>query len=178
MEDTYFNILPKELLHLISCNYLEMKDISNLLGYDFHKYNLLLFNSIIRRDFGKDILTDLIDIKNLELNIMYYDEFVHFFKSFIKNLNDMMTRKTYPCILFDKLKDVINIHTLEKIGISIPETLYCTGMVLKNCSFLYYFDSETLGIFYGDALFIKDVNINNFTNLIFFLSKDSIFKIY
>ena len=95
IHDTYFGTIPKELFYVVLSN-LEMKDVCDVFGYDFYKMDKWLFDVIIKRDFDRDILTNLIDTTSLNIALssanlytgkLRYNSFLYKFKLYMTGFN-------------------------------------------------------------------------------------------
>jgi hypothetical protein len=169
-----------------------MKDICSLLGYDFHKNHKHFFDNIIKRDFGSNILIELIDTKYMDImlsvvdkyEISYYTKFLIEFYTLSGSANILVER---GWILDLKLKNNVTVSELKLLGVEIEEIVdKCTGntIILKEDIFInhtfqvVWCDGDKYLQFYERLSDVKKVKVTLkiIVNLIFFLNINTIFE--
>ncbi len=183
MEGTYFDLLPKELYYVVLYN-CDIEDIFTLLGYNFYECHRELFNSIIKRDFGKHIRTDLIDVTNLsiELNEKRYNHFRQVYNRKISYVFTLKVKDNISLLLcmvraiFITSLNTLNIKLLDEDG---TETINVKDISL---SLSFYIERISTNIYigkcnnpYGPYLYYS--NLNSLLNFLFFFDGDTIFRL-
>lgn len=198
ISDIYFEILPQEILYMVLYNS-NMRNICTFLGYDFYKTHKQFFESIIKRDFGKYILVDLINYKSLEDRLplsaihedrpLLYELFKNKYAKIVTDIVDM--KDDTETTLFTRGID-IKFSDLMKIGFDVnlitnTKTCKCLDITeLKGTKTLFitaFFVNQISGIkklvFAGvpQNYFINDITLHSIFNLLFFFGNNTIFKI-
>lgn len=188
LANTYFDFLPRELLYEILHNS-DMIDICAVLGYDFYKNHKQLFDSIIKKDFGKDIRTDLIET-SLDLNVKLSTKMVrsiykytHFLLIYLGIISTIKNLQYNNELHINVINDSYTVFLgLKKLGINLmvdrrKMSLYdrmkfmSSFYILRSSSGSYYLK---VGV---SSLTMVGVDLHSIYNLIFFLSDQSIFDI-
>lgn len=193
--NTYFEILPKEINYMILYN-LEMKDICDILGYDFYERHKLFFESIIKRDFGVNILTELIDTTSMDTMLSLIGEYripwyITFLLEFQTRVGDVDKLVKDGLVIDLRLKSDVTVFELKLLGIQTEEIIgkhtshkiILKENVLSNYTFnIIQNNNDKYLEFYTKKSNPSDIKIVKVTpkiiyNLLFFLNIDTIFTI-
>lgn len=189
--NTHFEFVPIEIMYLISYN-LSMKDILNFLGLNLCITNRLFFNNIIKRDFGQDILTNLIDMESvkkklpmimisMKIDKLSYDEFLLGYRetlSRIQQNQNIILDKNFYCKFsdFDKIGIPETLIVNKVSGVSLKSNDYDVGIYVTIFNIIN--KKLTLGIRgYGIYYVTNTLSISSISNLLFFYNHTKIFVI-
>lgn len=186
IHDTYFGTIPKELCYVILSN-LKMRNVCDTFGYDFYETHKLLFDIIIKRDFGENILTNLIDAAllrtalssaNVYTGKLRYNSFLERFKfyrtsfSVLKN-NDS---ESYTSLYLKSIK----LCELEKMGFKSIAHIYTDPEQTFTSHRLFISNNEYYITFYTKGNFdttSHKITPNSLFNFLFFFDVDTIFNL-
>lgn len=178
VSNTYFELIPKELYYIILSK-LEMRDICYTFGYNFYSYDRIFFDIIINRDFGGNIITNLINTDRLDVMLKLitkygetcYEKFVRRFNSLFIDINKLKDKEQI------KLQSsFFNIEELEKLGLKphlegdefIVKVLYIRRLQNDWYIFPLYDNVNSPGNI--------SITLDQLVNLIFFFHIDTIFE--
>jgi hypothetical protein len=177
MENTYFELIPRELLYIILYN-LEIDASFGILGNSFPIVDVQFFYKIIRRDFHIDINLDLIEYR--EMTLERYNSFLNIFREVYDNL----VNSRYKYVRLGFSVSLLTFKNLKKLGINLENSIIKEDY-LKLYDFIGYNSGKsawTLNLFpKNDDVGLRSINIvlpkDKYVNMLFFFLRGSTFKL-